>query len=303
MKRKPIPKSVGADVMYKSDGKCCICGNKGHDIHHLDSNPSNNSFGNLVLLCRDHHNEASVKNNIIKKLSKETIVKYRDAYYKRIESTRKIFNTNHQLKDKFSAALTAGVIIEIAKIKYQYFSCNSWEERNSVLASISQYSDFVNYDVALIGLRFLEEISIQTRFGMPNDLVSLVHTLVIDYGTLNDLTKKQKTELGLLCIEIGYNIAYDAFIKLNNFFIAQWGLSLFKFVYKYSKGNKALIEKVNSAFSELESTLNRPEEIRLKQAIALVEVFKQDLSYGSLSFPPVPIELDQILRDHEKIEY
>jgi len=49
-------------MIYRRDGGLCQhpdChipeNGKHHDVHHIDGNKNNNSSGNLILLCRDHH--------------------------------------------------------------------------------------------------------------------------------------------------------------------------------------------------------------------------------------------------------
>ncbi|MCC6186112.1 MAG: HNH endonuclease, partial [Chitinophagaceae bacterium] len=87
-KRKKIPDAIAASVMFKSDLKCCICSNKGDHIHHLDGNRNNNSIENLALLCFSHHDSASIKNSLSRKLSKDVIIKYRTLHYSVIEIER-----------------------------------------------------------------------------------------------------------------------------------------------------------------------------------------------------------------------
>ena len=55
--RVKIPKATEDDLMLKSKGNC-YCGKRGDQIHHIDGDPSNNNFDNLVLLCFDHHDDA-----------------------------------------------------------------------------------------------------------------------------------------------------------------------------------------------------------------------------------------------------
>ena len=42
--------------MERTNKKCAICGfDKAVDLHHLDHNRKNNSRGNLIGLCPNHH--------------------------------------------------------------------------------------------------------------------------------------------------------------------------------------------------------------------------------------------------------
>jgi len=44
-------------LMFNADHTCCICQQKGKpvQINHIDSDPSNNDYDNLIVLCLDHH--------------------------------------------------------------------------------------------------------------------------------------------------------------------------------------------------------------------------------------------------------
>jgi len=85
---------------------------KGDHIHHLDGNPSNNNIDNLALLCFEHHNMASVTGNLSKKLSRLTILNYREHHYKVIELARQ---RQLGIFDKPVETLTEEKILVIAK--------------------------------------------------------------------------------------------------------------------------------------------------------------------------------------------
>src|SRR5690349_7626615 len=86
--RKRIPAAIDADVQFKADRKCCVCKAEGDHIHHLDRNPANNAFDNLVFLCFKHHNEASIIGSLRKGLSKEALIRFREQHYKEVAARR-----------------------------------------------------------------------------------------------------------------------------------------------------------------------------------------------------------------------
>lgn len=90
--RTPIPDDLAAEVQFASDRTCCICnvGGKFTQIHHIDSNPSNNTFENLAVLCLQCHNETEIKGGFGRKLSPFLVRKYRDEWLKNIESRRNL---------------------------------------------------------------------------------------------------------------------------------------------------------------------------------------------------------------------
>lgn len=56
--RVPIPPSVREHVLNRAMDSCQRCGRFGKDIHHIDSDPSNNNTDNLIYLCPTCHDEA-----------------------------------------------------------------------------------------------------------------------------------------------------------------------------------------------------------------------------------------------------
>jgi phage terminase large subunit GpA-like protein len=59
------------DLLYlETDDSCAICGNRGIQIltkHHIDSNRSNNTYENLIILCHNCHHKITNKKGLTKK--------------------------------------------------------------------------------------------------------------------------------------------------------------------------------------------------------------------------------------------
>ena len=66
--RKKIPQPTEARLMFNADHTCCICQQKGKpvQINHMDGDPSNNDYDNLIVLCLDHHEVVSRKSHMAK---------------------------------------------------------------------------------------------------------------------------------------------------------------------------------------------------------------------------------------------
>lgn len=293
--KKKIPLKIEADVMFKSHLQCCVCREKGDHIHHLDGNPSNNSIDNLVLLCFNHHNEATIKGSLSKKLSRQTILKYREHHYQLIENARQnqlgTFESPVETSTEeklLIASKNAAIIIEIEKIKEQYFS-EEWAKRDDILGQLTKFVDHSNHRLALEVFEFLSLIAGQTRGGMTYSLASSVFETVLDFfPSFNDDEKRAQTiELAKICLHIGNNIAYDSFIHLRNITLAMWGLTIIKYIYRSAKkyNLSSLIEEINQIYNELESTLRRPERTDLGDAQEMVKIFRKDLEEWDLSFP------------------
>lgn len=65
--RKKIPDETIATVMHKVDMACCVCHKRiAGQIHHINSDPSDNREENLVWLCLAHHNLTSTRSPLSK---------------------------------------------------------------------------------------------------------------------------------------------------------------------------------------------------------------------------------------------
>jgi len=59
-KRKSIPSKIRAELQKEINSKCPFCDNEdvGHfEVHHIDENPSNDDYRNLILLCPTCHSK------------------------------------------------------------------------------------------------------------------------------------------------------------------------------------------------------------------------------------------------------
>ncbi len=68
-----IQLALEKELLYKSARTCCVCriSKKPIELHHIDQDPSNNTWNNLVVLCRCCHDEAHTKHTMSKNLSLE----------------------------------------------------------------------------------------------------------------------------------------------------------------------------------------------------------------------------------------
>lgn len=303
-----IPQKIEADLIFKSDFRCCICQKQGDHIHHIDGN--DNDINNLAFLCFEHHNLATIKGSLSKKLSKETIRKYRNHHYEVIQTQRenakqKLNNPINSLNEEILLTISknAIIIIELEKIKEQYYNAKTWDEK---LLVVNQLKMFVNHKNARITyeiIDFLSVVASMTRANIPIDIAICIHMMVLNFSlSINEKIDKEKIiEINKRCIHLGANIAYDAFIHLRNLAIAQWGLNTIKYVYQMAKQNNIveLIESVNRSYDDLESTLQRPERTDLGFAIELTKIFRRDLDDSDLRFPILPHKLQKRVEEDE----
>jgi hypothetical protein len=75
--RIPIPNPLRSQILIANQHACCICGRPGVQIHHINSDPTDNKPANLAGLCIPHHDEATVVTGLSAKLSGSEVRKYK----------------------------------------------------------------------------------------------------------------------------------------------------------------------------------------------------------------------------------
>jgi hypothetical protein len=92
MKRRAsiIPPDVAAKVQFLSNRTCCICRRQGKpvQIHHIDSDPTNNDISNLAVLCLDCHMQTMISGGFYRKLDANQVRLYRDDWLNIVEKQR-----------------------------------------------------------------------------------------------------------------------------------------------------------------------------------------------------------------------
>ena len=305
-KRIKIPRATDSEVVYLSDRKCCVCQDKGVHIHHLEGK-NNNNIDNLALLCFSCHDEASKTGSLSKKLSRETIVKYRDHHYLVIKNKRKealgIFDEPIKTLSEemlLTAAKNALIIFDLGKIEDKYFGA-SWEKKDEYLSEILKFHKHSNNRLAYDVFNFLEFAANETRHGMTEGVAMGIFSGVLHFfpSFYEDDNPEQTNQIAHLGIQIGNHIVYDSTIYLNNLEVAMHGLTILKFVYKSAKQHKRqeIIDEVIRTYDDIEQTLLRPERNDLGNAQELVKIFRKDLDEWSLSYPPLPEHLMEIVHN------
>jgi hypothetical protein len=87
-RRKHIPKAIETEVLIASRRRCCLCfflkdrdeDQKGQ-IAHLNRDPSDSSFENLVWLCLEHHDDYDGKTSQSKGFTIDEVRQYRNRLY------------------------------------------------------------------------------------------------------------------------------------------------------------------------------------------------------------------------------
>jgi hypothetical protein len=97
--RRPTSKTVEKEVFIASRRRCCLCmfllGKSDvcqGQIAHLNRDPSDSRFENLVFLCLGHHDEYDSRRGQSKGFSLLEVKEYRDRLYKRHQATTKMLS-------------------------------------------------------------------------------------------------------------------------------------------------------------------------------------------------------------------
>lgn len=155
-KRIKISPAIRSQLLIENQHACCICGNSGVQIHHINSDPSDNKSSNLAVLCLRHHDEATNITGLSAKLKSSEILEYKKNWettckertkrairsynaffmldYKNAERIRQIYSqlSTSEYKKAFEILTQDFQEEEIARQKSKYFSNvepnTSWNE-------------------------------------------------------------------------------------------------------------------------------------------------------------------------------
>lgn len=309
--RIKIPKKIEDDVMFKSQSKC-YCGKQGDQIHHLDENPANNDFDNLIFLCFDHHDDASVKKGLKKRLNISQLKQRRNELYLQNDKKRDIelkhySSTLKKITEEnlFNAAFDAVIVLEILKIKTEFNNENEndWEKREVIIDKLSIYTNHSSLRISNEIFKFCEQLSYRTRGGMPVSFSDSIFYLIVNYfpHSNNIAEKKVIIEIAKTCCNIALGIIYDSFIYLGNMAIACSGLEILK--HLYLRGQELKIDSITKSvlkqYQELEHHLNRPARTDLGNAKNLLKLFKDDLVNRDSGYPiAMSKEMYTLIEDH-----
>lgn len=81
--RKPIPPATQTKILLANRHACCVCQQGGVQLHHIDSDPSNNDPENIAALCLAHHDQATMTAGLTKKITPKQVKTYKTQWEKR----------------------------------------------------------------------------------------------------------------------------------------------------------------------------------------------------------------------------
>lgn len=305
-KRKiKIPIEISDQVMYKSDLCCCICKEHGDQIHHIDSDPANNALENLAFLCFNHHNDATLKGGLRRKLSPGVILKYRNILYKKVEKKREMPSLTRVSDELFQIVIDAVSLREIQRI-HARIDLDKPEKISKILFELEMYVPESGYRARLEILMSLLDIADKTRMREAKNISHLAHQIaLLTYNALpiRNIREKSQIEISvdemnlLYCgLEIGMEMAYDGALKRPDLlFVDAGGEVLWKLLrYSIVNGIKSLEEAVLRDFEKVIDAAKRGAN---KDALVLIELYKEHGLHGNWQYPEYPEDIaDKLIK-------
>lgn len=187
-------------------------------------------------------------------------------------------------------AKTAIIIIELEKIKEEFFNSTDWLIREDALRKLHKFSRHTTLPLAKEVFDFLWDISIMTKRELPNNIASIVQSLIINYFPNTDNNNQESIQgIANQCIQIGSNFTYYAAANLNDLRITAHGLYLLKWIHHLARKREIpdVIDKIIEEHNTLESDLKR-ESSNFNNAIKLIQIFKNDLKNPRAIYPDLP---------------
>lgn len=121
--------------MFASSSTCCVCRERGKavQVHHVDEDPSNNTFANLAVLGLECHNQTQVSGGFGRKLNGELVIKYREEWLARALQRR-------DAADRAAVEKMAGPAVASAKGRVETAPYPQ-ERADAILAYVKSLSD------------------------------------------------------------------------------------------------------------------------------------------------------------------
>lgn len=119
-RRESVPSQLAAEVAYLVDRKCAVCGAQGiYQLHHLDDNPSNNTLDNLIVLCPNHHAEATCIPGMTRKLDRALLSRYRAAMQMLVKRHREALYPKTAEAAAFNSLVDAVAVERIRMVGFE----------------------------------------------------------------------------------------------------------------------------------------------------------------------------------------
>ena len=262
-------------------------------FHHIDEDPGNSVFENLLMLCPMCHSKVTAG-----EITQDEVM-LRKSIVAHISGSIQ------------TSKLDAETLRELDKIQSSYHKASPIKKYKKI-QKIGEYIKHANLELAEYIAQILESISNTTRSGMRKDLALTLHweTCSLLDPRFIDESMDQMVLLGHQCANIGFNIAYDAIVYLKAVSIAQYGYLTLKAVHSFGKNNNLpeLITIANALLSELQVVIEDHADSCKANADLMHETFTKYMDETGMVLPVYPeevmkiIELENIESNTEKLK-
>lgn len=292
-KRSKIPQDMADRVLYESELRCCVCGDRGRHIHHLDGDPSNTDFGNLVLLCFECHNEASVTGGMGRKLSAGAISRFREHHYLRIRHRRRSdegMSRSPEDDRLYDLAHEAVCVREVERLAYR-LGGEDWEAEYPLLLELQSFSEEMGPRLRRTILYVLDGLASQTRMKMPipyGEAISSITHRTLSLWTLRISEENSLLEdwfeLRQMGCEIGQGLAYDAALYTGVFRIVDAGGTLLWRILALAVINN--LDRLRAiALEHFDAALDGAKRGGDRDALDLLQIYRHHGLAGESQYP------------------
>lgn len=228
-RRQQVSATPADQALFLSDSCCCVCHNHavGVQVHHLDSDHSNNDLDNLAALCAHHHDQATREGGLTRKLSEGVIRLYREHWYAVVNARReregsgppgrsRSGRSGKASREKLSpekSLLDALAIHEVRKIECELGQePENWARSLRLMKPLMFYAE--RYD-ASVGQSILSAVDVlvsKSHHGADAFIASAISSVVYAALPLPNLLSpepRRRTALELRVLEFGAAIGFE----------------------------------------------------------------------------------------------
>jgi hypothetical protein len=241
----------------------------------------------------------------------EIIWQVESQLYAQLENDRRIklkyFSPHYKIpttEEHLTSVRTAIIQIEIQKLRYK-FNPNDWKAAETIISELCLYRDFKNDIVSSSVIEFLSEVANLCRHDMTSEVLYEVTSIA---GLFIPNSAGDEKSLSYNCIfqaiYMGYSLAYDSIIKLNNLDMLKSSLQFWKDIHYdviYNK-DKRILEELSKNQKDLRDTVEKRNREEFKNALELIDIYIADLKNPVTASPLFPDKLySKIVRDRNSM--
>lgn len=163
-RRVKVPEKIRAKLQQEIESKCPLCADQNVDhfeVHHLDENPENNEFWNLLMLCRNCHSKITKRDISVEEAFKvKQFLSNKMRIGKAEGKTNNAVNIAGNVKNSTVAnSIQAKTIIYKSKSKPKIEFADgaigkSAEKKNYVKHLIDRYNEFKEIEVGRSEMKY-----------------------------------------------------------------------------------------------------------------------------------------------------